>query len=77
VVGIFEAIAITCMIGSLLSAFALMCTIKGEGGHALSRESLILAAIAFFLWPLILLQTVYISIRNRERERVARARGRV
>jgi hypothetical protein len=76
-VGIFEAIALVYLIGSLWSVFALMRCIGREGGRAFDREALILGAIAFLLWPFILLQTIYISIRNRERERVARARGRV
>jgi hypothetical protein len=76
-VGIFEAIAAVCLIGSLWSVFALMRAIRGEAGHTFNREVLILAVIAFFLWPFILLETIFFSIRNRERKRVARARGRV
>jgi hypothetical protein len=76
-VGIFEAIAAVYLIGSLWSVFALIRAIGGEAGHTFNREVLILGAIAFLLWPFILLQTIFISIRNRERERIARARGRV
>jgi predicted hydrocarbon binding protein len=77
VVGIFEIAALVYVVGSLWSVFALMYSIGREGGHAFSKEALILTALAFFLWPFILLETIFISIRNRERERVARARGRV
>lgn len=48
-----------------------------KAGSALSREWFELAVIAFVLWPLIWTEDAIQSIKNRERNRIARLRRRV
>lgn len=41
-----------------------------------ARELLEVVALTWIIWPLILVEEIYLAIRDRERRRIARARSR-
>lgn len=65
------------VLGGLLGVIVFAKAARSEG-YTLSGDTLTLAAIAFFLWPLILPQMVFLFFENRKDERNRmRLRGRV
>jgi len=75
VAGIYIAILVYAACG-LWSAFVYAIAWY-ERGHALSFEQLALICIVLVLWPLIWADDSIHKIKNRERDRIAKARGRV
>jgi hypothetical protein len=72
-VAFFQIATLAYLVGGFYSALVFTLAWR-KGGCALGRQWLELAIVAFVLWPLIWLEDSIQSIKNRERNRIAKAR---
>jgi len=74
--GVFQVILITWALGGIWNVLAFTFAWAGQGLR-FNSEWASLAAVAFLVWPLMRLEEFLVSVKNRERNRIARLRRRV
>jgi hypothetical protein len=75
VAGVYQAMIAAYLLGGIWGVLAFRYSARRIGLRS-NRGRFTLAALAFFLWPLILLQMIFISIHAYQRDRIRRLRGK-